>query len=314
MHPISIDNFDCGQRLSKNGIDFHFFSFNDIETIVLYYRHYLLQHQFEGVVSLARGGNYAATMISQFCGIPLHYAFFDRPTKTVTHTPNIPTKILLVDDVAGYGITLSSVKEYLESNGHEVFVFCIAKDQKSRVQPHFCFDTKHLKPIFPWERTLGFCDTQVDPHRPKTPEEHEQWTLAFDLDGIFLPDIPHELYLQNLSEALRQRQYLQPYPKRPFNWNENIVITARLEEDRNPTEQWLHQYEIRPKVLKMRPHLDIDPALFKSKTCIELNITEYVESEKPIAQKIANILPDLVVWHYEPHTQKLTRVFSNFSH
>lgn len=302
--------FSCGNQIKSGSNTFHLFSFNDIETLALYHRKHIIDLKFDTIVSLARGGNYLASMLSQFCDVPLAYAHYNRADKSVTLMGEIGKRVLLVEDVAGSGLTLITTRTHLIDKGCNVHTFCVAHDDISKLVPDFSVKLTGAKYIFPWERTIAQRNSDVSAHRTEGEKETDRWVTAFDLDGIFLPDVPAQLYEANLDLALEQRASMLPFAQSPPLWERGYtVITARLESERAQTLNWLHTNGIEIGALHMRPNLNETSSEFKIRKCHELGVTEYVESEIEIAKAMANQMPATVVWHYDPQSLSINRVY-----
>src|SRR3546814_16610914 len=89
---------------------------------------------FDAVVAIARGGMVPGLIASMGLSLPLHALSYSRADRKVSwytsQTPSIPSKILLVEDIAGRGTTLSDSLAFLQKLGHDVKVFT---DRKSVV-------------------------------------------------------------------------------------------------------------------------------------------------------------------------------------
>lgn len=288
---------------------YHYFSFETIEDLALLLREHVASRQFDAIVALERGGNYLATMLSHFARVPIAYARYNRRSATVetAFLPPEAERVLLVEDIAGSGITLHSVKTHLESIGLEVEVLCLAKDEKSRIDPDLRVDIGKARYLFPWERLAH--DLGSDPLRTQEDDADLPWVRAFDLDGVFLPDVDAALYESDLERALSIRHTSPAAHKRPPLWrDQGTIITARPEQDRGPTQRWLEAHGIACGRLVMRPSLSISHLDFKISACKALRVTEYVESDPRLAQGMANAMPWCVLWHFDMHTNTLTRV------
>lgn len=288
-----------------------FFSFTDIETWALTLNRQVdLKSKYDAIVAVARGGLYLGAMLSHFSGLPLAVVSYHRPSASVHWSSpelNPGARVLLVEDIAGMGVTLVHCKQALQAQGHIVDVAVLAFDAMSREAPTFGIDCAGHRVVFPWERGLIKLDDKVNAQG----EYLDPWLVGFDLDGVFLPDVPTELYRTDLPKALALREELQPYSVRPAQWSgehQHPIITGRLMSEFKETTDWLAKFGLSPSVLHMRPNLHHCPAQFKATKIRELNITEFIESELWQAELISTAVPYCVVWHYDALSERLTRM------
>lgn len=306
MH--SAPHFPIGTPVELGGERRRWFSYQDIENIALHHRRQVMACRYDAIVGLARGGLYLATMLSQMTGIAHATAYYDRAAGSA-QLHNLPAhrpmRLLLVEDVAGKGHTLERVRHALEQRGATVDLMVICWDDLSRHVPDYygvklAADERYL---FPWERSQL---AHTAPDRTGN-DDLAGWLVAFDLDGVFLDDIPVDLYVSDLQAALAARDRLPPLPP-PSDWRDgSLIISGRLESDRDRTEAWLARHGLAPSRVLLRPSLDIPPAEFKRRMLIELGVTEYIESELAQAEHIAG-LPHVVVWHYDCHARRSRRI------
>lgn len=297
-----------GTVFEKNNTIYRYFDSNSIETLAVHHRSQILSQNYEAIVALLRGGTYLATMLSQCTNIPLEILRYDRASCSVSTTlpPSSKrgTKVLLVEDIAGKGYTLKNSKEYLESLGYSVDVFTVCFDNQSRITPDFGIElpNEHLA-YFPWERMVQG-PTEIS--RKQNDSSQEVWKKGFDLDGVFFPDLPVEMYEQDLQKTLSIRDNLPPLDT-PMQWeNGSIIVSARLEEDRDRTVAQLKRINVFPSKLILKQNKKEDPGEFKKRICQEEQLQEFFESEKAQAEKIAKLL-SVVTWHYE--NGNVTRIY-----
>ena len=308
MHPAP--PFSIGTAVDLDGERRRWFSYQDLENIALHHRREVMACRYDAIVGLARGGLYLATMLSQMTGIAHGTAYYDRATGAVQlhNTPaRRPMRVLLVEDVAGKGHTLERVKRALEQRGANVDLMVVCWDEQSRHAPDYY--GARLEPgeryLFPWERA------QLAPTSPDRigHDDLAGWLTAFDLDGVFLEDIPAALYVRDLDAALAARDRLPALPPHPYWRGGGVIISGRLETDRARTTDWLARHGLAPSRLLLRPSLDTPAAEFKRKMLASLGVTEYIESELAQAEHIAS-LPHVVVWHYDCHSRRNQRILA----
>ena len=122
--------------------------------------------------------------------------------------------------------------------------------------------------------------------------------IAFDLDGVLVPDYHH---IPNLT---MQEFYLQTlYAKPLFSpVGEFDVVTARSAEYRDVTEQWLAQLAERPQTVIMKVDAGESAAEFKYRVCVEQGYVIYIESDPDIVQQMRKLADqdgvDISVIHF----------------
>jgi len=310
------DAIPYGRPVRINGQARRWFSYADVEGLALDCRRQVMAAGYDAVVALARGGVHLAAMVSQMTDLPYAVASYDRASRR-TSLHNLPgrparLRLLLVEDVAGKGHTLADVRHALESLGHEVDVMAVCWDEASRVVPRYGIRLPAgERYLFPWERSR-LAPTEIG--RGAGDSDLAAWRTAFDLDGVFLPDIDEALFHRDLAAALAARDVLARLPAHPYWRPGGVIISARLEVDRERTLAWLHANGIVPSQLVLRPSLEVPPHEFKRSAIESLHVTEYVESELPIAQALSAALPYLVVWHYDHGSGRSVRIVDGAGH
>ncbi|MDX3894247.1 phosphoribosyltransferase [Pusillimonas sp.] len=250
---------------------------------------------FDAVVAIARGGLAPGVMVSTALSLPLHALSYDRATRRVSwftqQTPAAGARMLLVEDIAGRGTTLSDSVDFLRRHGFQPKIFTLAWDDQSRVVPDFGFQIPAgCRAWFPWEResiTDAFGATGNLPDRP----EHDYASWAMDLDGILLPDIPEEHYLHDLEAALLRRDALEPHATLPNRDLRSLpIVTGRPEQDRARTQAWLDRHGFSGRLI-MRDesrYTAAQTARHKAQAIIEQRYTHFIESDAIQALEIAS--------------------------
>lgn len=251
---------------------------------------------FAAIVAIARGGLAAGVMASTELSLPLHaltYSRRDRRVSWFTATrPEPGAHVLLVDDVAGRGTTLSDSLAFLQDQGFTVRVFTLAYDEHSRVRPDYgVLIPKGYRVWFPWERT------SITPHFDTTcnlPDraEHEYASWAIDLDGVLLMDLPEERYAHALQETLAQRDQLMPSARLPrLDLSRISIITGRPEQDRARTTAWLNRHGFHG-TLVMRDesrYSALETPRHKAEAILTRCHTHFIESDPVQALEIARL-------------------------
>lgn len=249
---------------------------------------------FDAVVAIARGGLVPATMASTALSLPLFalsYARADRCVSWFTVARPAPgAKVLLVEDIAGRGTTLSNSIDFLRAAGYGVAIFTLAYDAESRITPDYGVKIPDgMGAWFPWEResiTAAFGATSNQPDQP----QHAYASWAIDLDGILLPDLAEHLYAEALIDTLSQRDTLEPHETLPNLDLSNVtIITGRPEQDRQRTQAWLSRYGFNGPLV-MRDETRYSPgqtAQQKADAILERCHTHFIESNPGQALQIA---------------------------
>lgn len=102
----------------------------------------LLQEEFACIVGILRGGGPVALMTSHATGVPVAFLRYDRKVRRVSWDSSIPlptagSKVLLCEDIAGVGNTLSDCHEYLRDRGLTVRILTVGFDDKSAIHPDY---------------------------------------------------------------------------------------------------------------------------------------------------------------------------------
>ncbi|SAI73161.1 orotate phosphoribosyltransferase [Bordetella ansorpii] len=274
------------------------FRYEDIETLALLHRRFIMDRGYDAVVGIARGGLYLACMVAQSTDLPLRVAYYDRRSRHV-HLPSsfATRRVLLVEDVAGKGNTLLDVAAKLHTRGIAADIMVVCSDDLSRIVPDIGV---RLSPgerhWFPWERAQA---GPTDAQRQASAMDLDcpYWRTAFDLDGVFVADLPKRDYFRSLEVTLQRRDQLAPLA-RPPQWRDgDWIVSGRLTTDEARTRRWLHRHGITPGKLLLRPDQQEPPSTFKARMLCTHRIVEFFESDLAQAVTIAKD-PAVVVWHY----------------
>lgn len=116
------------------------------------------KNEYDCVAIIMRGGSFVGMHLAFKLNLPAYFLKYERSKKLVTwlgEAPLLGSKILLVEDFAGRGTTLTDSIAFLEPN-FLVSTFVVCKDQLSRIKnPTFCcFEIleEGYRFIVPWER------------------------------------------------------------------------------------------------------------------------------------------------------------------
>ena len=121
--------------------------------------------------------------------------------------------------------------------------------------------------------------------------------LAFDLDGIFVPDIIYQPETFEMVHAVRTR-LMRPIfiPEKPY-----YIITGRPVVDRVGTLHWIEAFAMGPERV-FHENVDVEnPVLYKEAVLREhTEITCYVESDERQAEYLRESVPGCtVMWFAE---------------
>lgn len=266
------------------------------------------------VVGVLRGGAFPAISISHLTGLPVSFMSFDRVTGEARWAssealPQVGSCVLLCEDFAGSGVTLSRCESFLIEAGLDVKVLTLCFDAKSRKRPDFYMDMGNKKAVLPWERhTLSRkWDVQLSALKSglgKTGPDHVYERWGFDLDGVFLPDVAAALYESDLEKAIATRHEHVLHPGAPKPPEDAVFITGRPEQDRALTEKWLSTHGLGGHKLIMRDTRLYDARqthLHKAAAALREGITHFLESEAEQAAGIAREAPWLrvMLWNVD---------------
>jgi hypoxanthine phosphoribosyltransferase len=269
---------------------------------------------YAAAVGVLRGGAFPAVLASHAAGMPVTFLRYDRPRRQVFWDtpadvrPPSGSRILLCEDFAGSGYTLADCKAFLMGQGHSVDVLAVAYDDLSRERPDFGIDMRGRHAVFPWERHFlsrawgGPASSAVP---PKPDHEYQSW--GYDLDGVFLHDVPIEIYRADMEAALAFRDTLRPVEV-PFAVpTDAVIITARPRCDEERTRTWLECAGYGHLRLEMRADATpgvLPSAAHKAEACVRLGITHFVESDPAQAIEIATLVPWIRVLNWNAADQR----------
>lgn len=270
------------------------YDYTRIEQIVAGHVASWRQTDFASVVAIARGGLVPGVMASSALDIPLHAVSYDRTQRCVfwfsVSRPKPGEQVLVVEDIAGRGTTLTDSIAFLHDYGVQTKVFTLAYDDQSSVTPDFGVKlAKGYRAWFPWEResiTPAFDRTENSP----AAREYTYASWAIDLDGVLLPDLPEQLYDQALDDTLAQRDMLTPSTTLPeLDLATVTIITGRPEQDRIRTQKWLTDHGFMgPLVMRDPAIYDVqESALHKASALLQRRHTHFLESDVEQALEIA---------------------------
>ena len=255
------------------------------------------------VVGIARGGVVPATMAAGMMALPLAMVGFERSAATTQWIGAPPEggRILLVDDGCSTGHTMAAVREALLVERRECLTLAVVHDPEvTSYVPDLSHAMRSLW-RFPWERGEATPAGRALRATGAGPDRATELPFyGLDLDGVFLPDVPDEVYLASIADAVERRHALEPFASLPFFAPERaVVITGRHEMDRERTLSWLARWGHGALPLVCRPadveHTPDLVARYKAATATRWGCTHFVESDAEQALRIAAHAPHLVV-------------------
>lgn len=288
--------------------------YNWIEDTLRGYAHALRRAGIDDVVAIQRGGIFPALVAANLLDVPFLYSVrHERKTRAcqwLCATLPVPAaSLLLVDDIAGAGDTLTDTKAWLESQGYPVKTLTVAYDARSRSIPDFGVDFGDAVAVFPWERHRLNPDFCADLENPSAElaKDRAYETAGLDLDGILAPDLPDDLYQRDPAAALEFRARLAPFPANalpPHRPEKALIITTRHLDSQVQTREWLarHGYGGYPVVFRdpaRYPDGALSLASYKADMAIRHGVTAFYESDPLQAAYLAGLLPltDVYCWN-----------------
>lgn len=274
----------------------------------------LMAEEFTCVIGILRGGAPLALMVSHAVGIPVIFLRYERATRKVMWDSALPippagSKILLCEDIAGCGFTMTDCMTFLSDHGLRTRTLTAAYDNMSKVRPDYGIDAIGYFASFPWERHAYTDDYRADWQRTQAgrlgdlKEDHTYTTVAIGLDGVLLPDVS-ERYAADLEATLQERDDTLPFSVLPDIEMDKVrtVITGRPECERDRTEKWLAKLGFKGIPVAMRdparhPEGVAGTVSHKTETALRFKCTMFIESDLQQAVLIAERAPLLgVVW------------------
>lgn len=290
-----------------------FLDYNRMETWLLAQTEAVRQWEPHLIVGILRGGAFPAIVLSQATDIPVAFMRFHRQTGTPQWDSQeiaqpAGGRVLLCEDFAGSGVTLTRCLAWLQSRGCDVKVLTLVQDSLSRHQPDMAIDLRGHKVIFPWER-YALSEKNRNAYAKLSPEglgampldrELEQW--AYDLDGVFLPDVPEEAYVSDLDTALATRHAMPRHRHIPAIRPDSFIITGRILSDEAMTRAWLAREGIAHARLVLRDDSKYEASKtwqHKAEAILGLGVSHFVESCPRQALAIAAACPHVRVMQWD---------------
>lgn len=259
---------------------------------------------YEAIVTIVRGGNFPASHLSVRTGLKIYYLHYNRNTGTTSWIGQAPSekKLLVCEDLAGLGKTLIDCRNFLSKENFEHDALVVFKDTLSASVPEYvCFETSNPNEQFvlPWERFKLNPQSKVE--YPKYLGDHEFEITGYDMDGVFLDDVPGEIYKSGLEFALQIRDHYPLATYAPEIQKKDIIITGRPQIDETRSKNWLTEQGIPNDIYFRDDQIDSpethEVALWKAKKAVELGCSRYIESDPEQAICISNFFHHLeVIW------------------
>ena len=294
-----------------------FLGYHEIENMLERFVVPLRARHCDAVVAILRGGVFPAHYLANELGLPMRFIELDRATDNVALFGDLPGKrILLVDDSCCSGRTMAPCKEWLERRGYEVITCAIFDVLPRKVD--FAVEAPRSPAqtwIVPWER-------RIDSPQARRMEDGGNYLplddahlsfFAWDLDGIFLPDLPAEDYDADLQATLYRRDWLSPFERVPgIDACNAAVVTARPAQDAGRTRRWWERH-FAPVSMYFRDEgrygtSPQEVARYKADTALALGATHFIESDLHIATLIAVRAPLLRVRWFNQETQAMISI------
>jgi hypothetical protein len=118
--------------------------------------------------------------------------------------------------------------------------------------------------------------------------------IAYDLDGVLVPDCDHIPNLGQVKELYELLVYMRPTFIPRGDWS---IVTARPQEYFYLTEQWIarHFTEYRPQLFQIMTR-EQRPETYKLAMINSLALDVYVESDPKIVAYLRNHTAIKVIW------------------
>lgn len=262
-----------------------------------------VQHNFDSLVIIVRGGSFAGFHMAFATGLPHYLIQYDRATATpfwVGDKPSDGDRVLICEDLAGSGRTLSDCKQFIQDGGYRVSTLVVFKDRYSAISSEYCcfdFHNSDTRIVLPWERYRVNLMANDIVHDGRA--DHEYHKTGWDMDGVLLHDVDTEFWRADHAAALALRDTYPIAEFAPALPEGDVIITGRPVIDKDRTEKWLRDNEIDNLVFFRddaveRPTAE-STARWKGAKALELGCTHYVESDARQAVFIASFYPLLQV-------------------
>jgi hypothetical protein len=121
----------------------------------------------------------------------------------------------------------------------------------------------------------------------------EMSKIAFDLDGVFIPDCDQMPVVGGLQDFLALTVYMRPIFNPKGDWN---IITGRPARYRPTTMEWINRhFENKPNMVWHENTLDNEPWIYKAEVINQNDIKLFVESDiKTVEYLCANTKAKIV--------------------
>jgi len=269
----------------------------------------LRDSQFVAVAAILRGGLFPAQCASFVAGVPLAFIGYDRQQQRARWVgePPPPGRLLICEDMAGYGYTLVNCKAFVEQTHADYRVLTVVSDEFSRTRPDWSMHRPDVQSVLPWEREL------ISPHfqrdwleggadgRRAMDADHVYRYWAVDLDGVLCDDLAPRRYAQDMDAALAERDGLPRAARAPqLIPRRHIIVTGRPLHDSRRTRSWLDAQgyggiDVIHRDPRQYEHDDAAIAAYKSAAAQRLGITDFIESCPHQAVLIAAHAPHMRV-------------------
>jgi len=285
----------------------------------------LKAQDFVAIVAVLRGGIFPAQCAAFATARPLHFMTYDRGTQTANWFGPLPPegRILVCDDIAGYGMTLANCVDLAQKSHPELKVLTVVADELSRRKPDWSMDRPGVQSVLPWEREIRSLQYQEDwlagggeGRIPmKSDIEYQNWGI--DLDGVLCVDISPAEYEKNLEQALSMRDLLPRAPNSPpLKSPRHVIVTGRPTIDTERTRRWLdaqgyQDIAVYHRDLEKFDHSIERVAKYKAETASSLGLTHYLESCPQQAILIAHFAPYLQVFWWRDGKPMLVTAFES---
>lgn len=124
--------------------------------------------------------------------------------------------------------------------------------------------------------------------------------IAFDLDGVLIPDCDHFPNVGGLQEFYALTHYMRPLFKPNNEWS---IITARPPRYRPLTMDWINKHFDNKPIRVWHEIIDQTPAEYKADIINQNDIEYYIESDIEIVKYLLDNTQAMVI-HFDTFCQQ----------
>ena len=250
------------------------------------------------IVGIPRSGMLPASLIATHLQLPFtdidsynsnRWYIRSKKVTVPSDIPNIPMRVLLVDDTINTGNAMRTVLASIRKSNDKIIKFAVYGSPKNKPEDiDFVCEECPLPRVFQWNLWKH--------------NNAKKW--ATDMDGVLCRDPTKK---ENDKGERLLKFYQTADPKFLFTKPVKYIITSREEGFRKATEDWLANYHISYEKLIMKPvgfpGGNQSHAEYKASTINSLNNIElYIESDPAQAKIISSLVKNTPIWCIDNQT------------